>query len=359
MGMNLRSAAGSRLACFPGVGREGTVENREKGFSLVELMVAMTVTLIITGAVFKLVTAGHSAFRREPAMAERQQNIRVALDIISQDLYRAGHGTPTFAQVFTDGLDGAGDGEGNVVMGSGGAATDVLEMFSAGECEPQPVCDVPGNGSVSMTLNLEIPSCAKLPGLVLVADETKWAMRWAHNPTTSNSCPSAPPGAKNGKVNFPHGRAPLVNPPGGFNGWIPDYMLPGEAIRYRINPGADGVPNLERSAFGGQEDLDGNSTWQIIAGGIEDLQVEYENGAGWQDEPGDITCTEPCGSTQTDYDKLIRRVRVRLSARVTESGRLAGETTAAAGPNAVRGQLVTEIAPRPATAALQVFGGEL
>jgi len=342
-----------------GVEREDAVSHGEKGFSLVELMVAMVVTLIISGAVFQLVTAGNSAFRREPAMAERQQNIRVALDVISQDLYRAGYGIPTFAQVFTDGLDGAGDGEGTTVTGSSGDATDVIEMFSSSECGPQAVCDVPGNGSVSMTLTNELSDCVQLPGLVLVADGEKWAMRWAHNPGTSNSCPSSPPGAKNGKVNFPPGKAPLVNPPGGFNGWIPEYMLPGEAIRYRINPGADGIPNLERSAFGGQNDLNGDSTWQIIARGIEDLQVQYENAAGWQDEPGDITCTAPCAGSQTDYDKLIRRVRVRLEARVTAGGQLAGETIAAAGPNAVRGQLATEVAPRPANTSLQVFAGDL
>jgi prepilin-type N-terminal cleavage/methylation domain-containing protein len=54
---------------------EGTVEDREKGFSLIELMVAMVVTLIISGAVFQLVTAGQSAFKKEPAVADRQQNI--------------------------------------------------------------------------------------------------------------------------------------------------------------------------------------------------------------------------------------------------------------------------------------------
>jgi prepilin-type N-terminal cleavage/methylation domain-containing protein len=334
------------------------VDSREKGFSLVELMVAMVVTLIITGAVFQLVTAGHSAFRQEPVMAERQQNIRMALDIISQDLYRAGWGAPTFAQVFTDGLNGAGDGEGTTITGSTGQPTDVLQMFSSSACEPQPVCDVPGAG-VSMTLKSAVEDCVHLPGLVLVADEEKWGVRWAQNPQQVTACPGAPAGAKNGKVSFPAGKAALVSPPGGFTGWIPSYMLPGEAIRYRINPGADGVPNLERSAFGGQLDLNGKSTWEVIARGIEDLQVEYENAAGWHDEPGNVTCAAPCASAQADYDKLIRRVRVRLGARVTETGHLAGETSAAAGPNAVRGQLVTEIAPRPATAAIQMYDGTL
>ncbi len=65
----------ARALLTPPPEQEGTVESREKGFSLVELMVAMVVTLIISGAVFQLVTAGQSAFRKEPALADRQQNI--------------------------------------------------------------------------------------------------------------------------------------------------------------------------------------------------------------------------------------------------------------------------------------------
>ena len=96
--------------------------SKQQGFSLIELTVAMTVTLIITGAMFQLLTAGKSAFRREPELSARQQNIRVAMDVISQDVYRAGQGLPEFAQVFTRNLNGVGP------MGSGGAASDALEL---------------------------------------------------------------------------------------------------------------------------------------------------------------------------------------------------------------------------------------
>ena len=149
--------------------REDAVQNKEKGFSLIELLVAMTATLIITGAVFQLVSAGQTAFRREPALTERQQNIRVALDVIAHDVYRAGYGTPVFAQAFTDGLDGAGP------AGSSGQDSDILEIFTSSDCGPQPVCDVPGSGSVSMTLNMPLSGCVKLPGLVLVAEVTREA----------------------------------------------------------------------------------------------------------------------------------------------------------------------------------------
>jgi hypothetical protein len=145
--------------------------------------------------------------------------------------------------------------------------------------------------------------------------------------------------------------SPFVNPP--------QYMVVGEIVRYRINLDADNIPNLERSALGGQPDANGNSSWQIVARGVEDLQVEYENGAGWQDEPGPIGCGLNCATpTQAEIDTLVRRVRIRLSARVTGGGQLAGESTSVVG-TAVRGQLVTEIMPRPVAATLGMYGGEM
>lgn len=352
------------LLCLPAV-VEGTVHDREKGFSLVELMVAMVVTLIIAGAVFQLVTAGQSAFRKEPAVADRQQNIRVALDLIAQDVFQAGYGIPPFAQVFTDDLDGVGQ------MGSGGDATDEIEIFRATECPLVNVCEGNNLTSKSIVTLQQLSACYGFPTLVLFGNDNEWDMRWAKTPgqgEVGKDCSaSEPPGGRHGHVALPPGQS-NYNPARGFKDDFsspPTYMLVGQAIRYRIQPDAvDGVPNLERSAFGGRDDLDGNSTWQIIARGIEDLQVEYLNAAGWQDEPGTIDCGDSgCGAPNAaDYDRLIRRVRVRLSARVTESGPMAGETASVALPgihNAIRGQLVTEVAPRPATTTIQMNAGDL
>ena len=329
--------------------------NREKGYSLVELMVAMTVTLIISGAVMQLIAAGQTAFSRDPQLADRQQNIRAGMDILAQDVYRVGFGVPQFAQVLTDNLDGVGP------MGSGGAATDEIEMFMAADCPPVEVCSL--NGVAIFTKERFASSaCFQLPALVLLANETTWGMRWIENNGNNESasaCAGASGGTKGGKGTFAPGQAPLINPEGGgWGGWAPppQYMMLGHAVRYRINLDAEGTPNLERSAAGGLPDAAGNSTWQIVARGVEDLQVQYENGAGWQDEPGVISCGLNCVSpTPAELDTLVRRVRMRLSARVTGGGQLTGESASVVG-NAVRGQLVTEIVPRPVSATLQMYG---
>ena len=326
----------------------------ERGFSMVELMVAMTATLVVTGAVYGLVVAGNSAFRREPALADRQQNIRVALDIIGQDVFRAGYGLPEFAQAFTDGLDSLGE------LGSGGGKTDELEIFAAADCPYLKVCALNTMGTgASVTLFPRLSACYRFPTLVILGDELKWGMYWAEKPGSGETASCDPGGGgDNGHVVLPHGQEPIYNPPGGLQGWIPDWMMVGQAIRYRVQRDAGGTPELQRSEYGGFDLPDGTSSWQTIARGIEDLQVQYEAAADWQDTPGLITCEPNCATPgSAEYARLVRRVRVTLSARAMENN-LAGQTTSAVG-NAVRGQLSTDIAPRAANATLQVRAGEL
>src|SRR5215475_5283161 len=91
--------------------------HRESGFSLIELLVAMVVTLVVSGAIYGLLSSGQSAFRREPELSDRQQNIRVAMAMIERDVTRAGEGLHAFTQAFARGGD------------SGGPAPDSLDII--------------------------------------------------------------------------------------------------------------------------------------------------------------------------------------------------------------------------------------
>jgi len=164
-------------------------------------------------------------------------------------------------------------------------------------------------------------------------------------------------------VNLPPGQSELVpNPPGGpaFN---PNYMGVGSLARYRIAIDAEGTPNLERSNTGGIAVGSGN-TWEIIARGIEDLQIEYLNGNGassspavWTDGPGVVSCAACPTETQADYFTIVQRVRVRLSARALAPN-LQGQSTSAVG-DAVRGELISEFAPKASIISLSQFNREL
>jgi prepilin-type N-terminal cleavage/methylation domain-containing protein len=64
----------------------------EAGFSLVEMMVAMTIMLVVTGTVFTLMNPSHGTFATEPEVADMQQRLRVASDVLYKDLVMTGAG---------------------------------------------------------------------------------------------------------------------------------------------------------------------------------------------------------------------------------------------------------------------------
>lgn len=62
------------------------------GFSLVELLIAVTIMTMITGAVLVMVTVARSLFRTQAEAADLQQRLRVAVDTLQKDLLMAGAG---------------------------------------------------------------------------------------------------------------------------------------------------------------------------------------------------------------------------------------------------------------------------
>lgn len=62
-----------------------------KGFSLVELMVAITIALIIVGAIGYFYLGTRQAYRSTDNLSQLQENQRVALDVIARDIRMAGY----------------------------------------------------------------------------------------------------------------------------------------------------------------------------------------------------------------------------------------------------------------------------
>jgi Tfp pilus assembly protein PilW len=64
----------------------------ERGFSVIELLVAVGLMLIVMSSVFQALNPAHGSFRVEPETADLQQRLRVAADALSHDLLGAGSG---------------------------------------------------------------------------------------------------------------------------------------------------------------------------------------------------------------------------------------------------------------------------
>jgi prepilin-type N-terminal cleavage/methylation domain-containing protein len=66
---------------------------RAAGFSLVELLVSMTIMLVVIGSVFTLVDPSQGISKTQPEVSDMQQRMRIAADSIEKDLLMAGAGT--------------------------------------------------------------------------------------------------------------------------------------------------------------------------------------------------------------------------------------------------------------------------
>jgi prepilin-type N-terminal cleavage/methylation domain-containing protein len=65
----------------------------EAGFTLVEMLVATTIMLAITGAVFQLLNPAQGTFQTQPEVSDMQQRMRVGVDTLYKDLVMAGAGS--------------------------------------------------------------------------------------------------------------------------------------------------------------------------------------------------------------------------------------------------------------------------
>ncbi|HET9317067.1 MAG TPA: prepilin-type N-terminal cleavage/methylation domain-containing protein [Vicinamibacteria bacterium] len=350
---------------------------RQGGFSLIELLVAMTITLIVSGAIYGLLASGQNAFRREPELTERQQNIRLAMDMIMRDTAGAGVGLPPFMQVFTTGL-GADAGS---PQGPSGLNSDAIEMVTGGGRESEPVCARPNNwGATDQSLFFTRQQVADLdpdgpnptPRLVFLvfsrqntstADD-RWTTRRVTGQDIATYSPPLPgtippdctPAGNHARVFFDDGttgnaadlcqNAPL--PPAGnivttsCGAMQLTRVVFADQVQYRIRNGTDGVPALERSS------TQNPGTFEVLARGIEELQVQYSTVAvpdTWEDNApivADPTDTPP--ALDASYGTLVGQVRVTLTSR-SEAPNLAGATTGPAGTH-VRGSLTSTAAPR-------------
>lgn len=359
----------------------------ENGFSLIELLIAMTITLIVSGAIYGLMTAGQNAFRREPELAERQQNIRLAMDMIVRDLANAGTGLPPLTQVFTQGL---GDWAASPPGPSGAAHSDDLEVLTVSGRDSEPVCMGASNGSVNEVSLVRRSTLPILPGTLVFLVHTSdlavppdgtpavhddmWTVRRLSaapfnrqgplGPLTWSEClstgtadhlvltfapdPAYPENAASLCTNAP------VAPFGNLTATPCSQkqitrVVFGRQVRYQVRTDpTDGVPVLQRIS---SED----PTPQVLARGIEELQVAYTQftaPATWLDAAPDVA--EPAAESWTaasgagKFGTIVNQVRITLTSR-SEAQRIQGATNRADGTDPrIRGSLTSTVSPRAA-----------
>jgi prepilin-type N-terminal cleavage/methylation domain-containing protein len=304
----------------------------EKGFSLIEVLIAMLVTTILMGAVFALLDNGQKDFVRESEISAMNQSTRVGLSMISRDLLRAGMETPPVFAVLPDDGDGINPDmltivyvddeipisrplpcESNSEMGRGSGPCNTIDRSAVLYIDPE-----------SFIPPQTHPEQAYHRYQVLFALETSdcngdgqmgiYPFEVSLDPAIN----SAGGGETLQVVHNPGQQQHEINPPGGFNRQIsPDCAIIGSfsVVQYRINP-LPPTPNpvLERRVVGGP--------WNAVSNNIENLQIQYGVGTTNINEFAD----QPVQALFGDPETWVTRVRVTITGR-TERKNLAGSST--------------------------------
>jgi prepilin-type N-terminal cleavage/methylation domain-containing protein len=72
-----------------------STESKNRGFSLIELLIGMAIGLVVLGATTTLFKNGMDATRLVTQSSEMQQNVRATLNLVAKDVSMAGSGLPS------------------------------------------------------------------------------------------------------------------------------------------------------------------------------------------------------------------------------------------------------------------------
>ena len=286
----------------------------QRGFSLVEMMVAMLITMIVMASVFTLLQKGQTSFQREPEVAEMNQNARYGLDMIVHDLTDAGLGEnlPVMFAVVPN--DGGGDTPDEIVIMYSdtdfptvvpGTPYGPLSNASTAKVDPttySPPRDVAeyetGYADGDVLMAIEYPDDCDGDGELAVVP---FELTQDPGCTGGPSCPTINlnhnPGNDEAGFNRPQGFNDQVNGSCAIFGVF-------SMIQYRINP----LPPTENPALE-RRDLREGTTWFPVANNIENLPVQYAIG------DSDVFQDNPAMPDPADPTTWITQVRVTLNGR--------------------------------------------
>lgn len=268
-------------------------QTRQAGFSLVELMVAMTIGFIVVGAVGYLYIGSRGAFRTTDNMSRMQESARYALDLMAREIRMAGYrgcasSSGSFLNVLNNsteaaynfgealaGYDAAGAGWSPALpSGTGGlaglgilAGTDAILLRGAFGMGAS-VTQMPGNTSAD--LKVTIPNDLQDFDIVMVSDCTNATVFEITNKNT--------PASGSGH-NVVHNSGAVAAGPGNSTNDLGHNYVNGEITKmqskaYYIAPGANGGPPALWEYNNYKPVVAGSNPAELV-GGVENMQIEY------------------------------------------------------------------------------------
>ena len=248
--------------------KHNSTARKQKGMSLVELMIAMLLGLFLTGGILQIFASSRMTYKVHEATSRMQETGRMALEMLARDIRMADFwGCAGDLDNVVNNLDTAGAGfvdytAGGVVGTDGGSGPDSLVLrggFDLGLAVEPPY-------GPQASANIKVPSNSLSQGdIVFASDCTAGDIFQITNANPDSGVLVHNTGAtvSPGNYNVSNPGCPGTNAHclSKVYGGDTKIMLPQE-ITYNVGIGAEGQPALFRN---GEEYLDG----------IEDLQLLY------------------------------------------------------------------------------------
>ena len=294
---------------------------KQRGLTLVELMIAMTIGLLLLGGITSIMISSRQTYRVNEALSRMQDNSRYAFQVLSRDIRMAGY----FGCVGSD-VDPL-----NVLSGP----TDFLWNFK------QSIYGYEATSATAWNLTLDSSITSPLGGRDIIVvrgasgDGTSAAIKVLTH--TGGGPPGEPPGSANMKVSLASGLAKddvvmasdclatavfqisEINTAGGFDNVVHNTGagVPGNTTKdlgkdftgaellkittrsYYIRTNDAGRPALYRKV--------GTADAEEIVEGIENMQIQYG-----EDTNGDITADVYRGADAVANWSKVVSVRVNL-----------------------------------------------
>ena len=70
-----------------------TIRRGERGFTIIEMLIATAIMMVVTGATFQLMDPAQGLFASQPELSDMNQRLRVGVEAMHKDLLMAGAGT--------------------------------------------------------------------------------------------------------------------------------------------------------------------------------------------------------------------------------------------------------------------------
>jgi type IV pilus assembly protein PilW len=307
----------------------------QAGFTLIELMVGMVVAVIVVAAAFTILTTTSKALRANEQIVDTQQNVRMAMELLTRDIKLAGFGSPGVAIGNCNNAIVPAD-QNATGVDSGPDSVQLLVPTTRGSGSNRWTLKIPTTTAGTAQITLQPGAVADMVSSGLVANQSYISIGGSATALATGLDDSA----STINVSIP---APLW-----FQQEDPVYLL--QCIRYQVVPLPDpgnlcggNAPCLTRGVAGGV----GPTAEGPIAEGIEELQLAYacdgcvaainsgipnqiiddQNATNSFDQP-DFLSNVPWTIAPLTPDK-IQLVQVTLVARQAKNDQGFGETNGA------------------------------